>query len=497
MARDMKLVAVLGGGLAVGVGAIVAFKVFGQKAVDLDVAKKQVTAWSATWHHARDCYLGAPRAARDPADALAIRALTGDAGACAPLVARLGRPAGVDTGIDEVEVAFAHVELAARDLARAAADPEVKGKAIARVEAAAAELRKAAGLDPEPAPAGLVPADAQLGPPAAGTAGIRISGATVRDHVIDGHAVIGDRPYELVARAPDQVRLIRNPVDTVRAVPDLSWAAVSERGDDGQVTISAGPVGASGEVGDQATVVVRGEHVAPLGAVGTGPKRMVLVRMDENNPLAVVASADGGATWTPPVKVPIDVDVAVASDPVTGAVDLLVPSWRWIHVVDAALPKDLTGRDLPDLDRPGDLCLAGGAAWYGTAYGRAVYRVDADHVGAIEADGPTEIRACTRDAAAVVVGVTLHRCGAGSCDEGMTLPSPHALGMNGVIDVFDGSGAIYAQQDGRVVAVWRTGVEPLFVRVPAGAHLAAVASWGPRQYLALSGADGLRFAPIP
>jgi len=491
------MVAVLGGGLAVGVGAIVAFKLLGQRSVDLQVAQKQVTAWSASWHHARDCYLGEPRAARDPADALAIRALTGDRGACAPLVARLTRPAGVDTGIDDVEAAFTKVEKATHALAQAKPDPETKGRAIAAVEAAAAELRETAGLEPEPAPAGLVPADVKPSPPAPGTKGIRVDGVTVRGHVIDGHAMIGDRSYELIARAPDQVKLVRIPPDTVRAVPDLSWGAVSERDDDGQVTITAGPVGESGEVGDQSTVVVKGKDVVLLGAVGSGPKRIVLIRHDIADPLDEVESDDGGATWQPPRHVHQAYPPAVgATDLVTGAVDLLWESGEWRHVTDGSPPTSIDAA-LTEFERPGDLCLAGGAAWYGTLDDSTVHRVAPGHADAIETDGPPEVRACTRDAAAIVIGTTLHRCDATGCDHGMVLPSPHRFGLNGVLDVFDGAGAIYAQQDGRLVAIWRTGVEPLFVRVPADAHLAAVVSWGARQYLALNGPDGLRFAPVP
>jgi hypothetical protein len=518
MAKATTLWLVVGGGLLAGVAGVVAMVKLGAPAQGREEGRAQIEAWQPAWTAARDCYLGAPRAAATPGDAIAIRTLLGETPHCAAEVAALSRPAGVSTGVDDIEQAWADVEAAVQTMART--DLDKKGPMIARAEAAVAALYAAAGMEPPAAPASTrAIAPLALGPAIAGSVG-------AGDVAVRGHAVVAQLPQAdgaasttLVIRGPADVTVVREAPASARAVPDGSWAAAIEsasdqhRADDADgaaviedAVVTAGPVGPDGEVGAGATVVVKGKLDAVLAAAGRGANRAVVVRYaDGVDRVAVVRSADSGKTWAKPARIPGSRLATATADRVTGAVDLF---WApaapdedgelidgtgqvWWHVVDGGAARPIAFGNDPSA---GDTCLTGGALWFHTdTLGRAT----ADGAPAVAIAGPPDIRACTATAVVAIDGKRVHRCTAAGCDDGMEVRSPEDQGMNGRADVFDVAGALYAQQAGDAIAVWRTGVEPVFVRAPAGATLVAAVSWGPDQYLGVIDATGLRFAKVP
>ncbi|MCE9576976.1 MAG: hypothetical protein K8W52_27770 [Deltaproteobacteria bacterium] len=514
MAKGSKVGLVIGAGLAAGALGIVAMVKLGAPAQGRDEARAQLEQWQPAWIAARDCYVGKPRAAADPGDAIAIRTLTGDPPHCAAEVAGLSRPAGVSTGVDEIEQAWADVEEATRALGRTEGK---KGPAISKLEAAVAALYAVAGADLPPAAAGKAVTITPLAPGPAVPGSVGMVNVAVRDHMLIGQVDAGAPSGEtqLIVRSPTEARVIREAPASARAVPDGSWAAAIESDDkapaDGPplAIVTAGPVGDNGEVGEGAATVVKGKVAAVLGAIGAGANRAVIVRLDEpTDPVAIVRSTDGGATWQKPVRVPGSGFGLAQADRISGAVDvsweppgseddpdgvpLDAPGGFWWHVTDPqAAPKPVA---VPTSDAVSHGCATGGALWFADDR-LALATADGAPVRPIEA--AADIRACTKAAVATVAGTRIFRCTGERCDDGMEVQTPEGAGMSGVTDVFDAAGVIYAQQSGDTIAVWRTGVEPEFVRAPADMKLVAVVSWGKQQHLGLLAPDGLHLAPVP
>ncbi len=353
-----------------------------------------------------------------------------------------------------------------------------------------------------------------LGPVVPGSTGL--TRADVRNHVLvgllDGSTGTGDAVLIMRGRP---TRVIREAPASARAVPDGSWGAAIESDDEvsrapgapPRAIVTAGPVGDDGEVGE-GTVVVKGAIDAVLGAIGTGANRAVLVRYDEpKDPLAIVRSTDGGATRQKPARIPGSGFAVARADRVAGALDVTwdrtepgddpdgladdEPHAFWWHLTDAtAAPRPVA---LPFTGIVFGDCGVDGAMWF---HDDGLRLATAD--GVIHTvDGAGDIRACTKAAVATVAGTRVFRCTAQRCDAGMEVRTPEDQGMSGATDVFDVAGVIYAQQAAGAIAIWRTGVDPVFVRPPPEARLVAVVSWGKQQYLALTLADGLHVAPVP
>jgi hypothetical protein len=101
--------------------------------------------------------------------------------------------------------------------------------------------------------------------------------------------------------------------------------------------------------------------------------------------------------------------------------------------------------------------------------------------------------ACTAETVALRTNDKIYRCTRTSCDQGMSVPGD----SEGFADVFDGGGVVFAAQHDRLIGAWRNGVDPVYVRAPAGATLVGVAVWGKTPTFAFQTDAGLRFAPLP
>ncbi len=492
---DKKLIVFLGGGLALGGAFFAWYFLFGSDMVQREQARKPIAQWEAEWQRARRCLLGdAPKEA-DPTDTLAIRALDEIEIHC-PL-SELGRPEGQGSGIPEIEDAWGKIETAWHALAAAVPDPDKMGPQIRALDAADAQLRDGAkmpALD-APKPTRAI-TDLTLGPALASGADLSIDSPT-RGHALYG----GTGDARLALRAPVAATITHDQAGVVRAWPDASWgAAYSESG--GDTSVAFGPIAADGSLGAGAEVVMRGQVVGVMAAIGGGAQREIVVRVlpahpsdDYDTALAIVKTSDGGAHWSKPQPIAGAWDIGLSDSAdeqpaILGHKDADTPAFLFFDKATGA-PVPIVAAGTPD---PARTCFSG-ALWYSVAdveaaIARAAPGDAAPSQPALVDDDP-EMLACTKDAIAVRVHQKIHRCTPGACDDGLDVPN-HI----GFADVFDGSGVVFAAQAGRVVGVWRTGMAPVYDRAPAGAKLVGVAIWDKTPYLAFTTAAGVQVAPM-
>jgi hypothetical protein len=504
VAREAKLLLLfIGGGLAIGAGLFATYFFLGSKAENRDAARAPIAAWSERWQAARACYLGKVPGSPDPAEALLIRELMGEKPRCS--LAELGIPEGKASGIEEIEAAWADEDKAWHTLVKAQGKPADMGPAITALDRIEHRLRAAVGLADAPAPkTAAAPAELVAGAPVAGSAGVAITALETTGHAMVGDGLRGSDAYEIAAAAPDRALVRRVPPDTLRA-PDGTWAAVLESGA-GIGVVTAGPTGDDGEVGDGAATVVKGDDIESLlAALGTGNERAVVVQRSKD--AAIVRSHDGGAAWGKPTALPGVGEVDAWTDILGGTGYLMLPQadgqYHWLMLTPPA-GSLMIGRAVPERLGTVSRCSAGTTLWWVDPDREedVLHRSDAAADVAITTSSATssgpivQLLACTGDAAAVALQHSIHRCTTAGCDAGVAPGSLVERGR-GFVDVFDGSGLVYARQSGRLIGVWRTGVAPRFVRAPAGATLVGVAVWKGVPTFALTGSDGLRFAPLP
>ena len=111
-------------GLVAGGAGFYFFKIY-RPAQDLKNAQAEITGWETRFTAARDCLLGKSPASAKTSEALAIREMAPDPwdrGKCTPLVSKLSRGEAPDTGIPEIEKAWAELDKAAQKAAFAFAD---------------------------------------------------------------------------------------------------------------------------------------------------------------------------------------------------------------------------------------------------------------------------------------------------------------------------------------------------------------------------------------
>ena len=363
-------------GLVAGGALFYVFKIHGpnkQRAA----AQAEITTWESRLDAARTCLLGAAPVG-DSAQALAVREMTPDPwdrGTCTKLIGKLSRGAAEDTGMMPVEHAWMSIDRAASKVATAfldhvapkASDPfERRTKAsplpaaLLELDAAHAELRKAAGMEPprtatqEALPAVeltiLAHGDQRVQtldawrPPSAG--GITAFGST------------GSRQVQLVLAPGVAPKVVPVPNDAVRALPDLSWGAVSLFEE-----LTFAPIDESGAFGAMTTLTT-GTAGRVLGAVGTFTQGLAVVRTPGG---FVVASSRGG---------PFTAGPATPASSVASANDLdgrLFVAWDGTGDDTGKLEAILTKGDaLPVPVEIGsgiatDACLTLGGGWVGSS----------------------------------------------------------------------------------------------------------------------------------
>jgi hypothetical protein len=519
MARgDAKLWLIMGGGVAVGASVFAWYFLVGNRSAKRDEAQQPIAAWSAEWHKARACLLGEHPPAGTAAEVLTMRAMLGETRSCS--FSELGRPEGMASGIDEVEAAWDDAEQAWHKLVVTGNAAE-QGPLIEALDKAEADLRRATGMADVPwqKPVGGGPRDLPATPPVPGTAGRSFGALTAHDHALSGESSRGDEDSEVLVRGPADVTFVRAAPDVLRAVPDPSWGAriVRHPDDETKATIRAGAVAPDGTLAADAGIAIDGKVAALLAAFGggAGPRQLLVLLDEPKDPVAILRSTDGGAHWSKPVRVPgSGLATETTIDRPSGAVFLRWPKAaaavpppadddeyleptieREYGYLGAGVPELARGPIAPDadLDRP---CFASGGLWHTAGGDTLVHVVPGGPSSAIPLGdkGGARIAACTKDAAAIDRD-GIRRCAGTACEP--PTPLGGRAGQGPFIDLFDGSGVIIAQQVDRLIAVRRSGVEPVFVRAPAGLALVGVTIWNQVPTFALVGPDGLHLAPMP
>jgi hypothetical protein len=212
-------------------------------------ARSQIAGWEVRWRAARECLLGPSPGSTKTSEALAIREMTPDPwdrGRCTPLVSKLSRGEAPDTGLENVEAAWAEIDHAAGKAATAFASHVASSTtrlddplpaALDALDVARDKLRAAAELPPEQ----------KVGAPltAAEILPIADDGAPLEELHVEalpsahGFELFGNTASRLV-----QINLIaggkpqvgRIGPGSLRAIPDATWGA---RPGTGEVQVGA------------------------------------------------------------------------------------------------------------------------------------------------------------------------------------------------------------------------------------------------------------------
>ena len=203
-------------------------------------AQAEIAEWDARWKAARACLLGPKPGSSKTAEALAIREMSPDPwnrGSCTPLMGKLTRGDAPQSGIDEVEKAWADLETAAGHAASAFATHVAESTtriddplpaALDQLETAYAKLRAAADLPPSAVDGKPLPA-AQVIYMMDGAE--RLTTLEIRS-MPSGHGVMeyANTPTRLVelALVPGSAPKIgRAGPNELRGLPDTSWGAMA------------------------------------------------------------------------------------------------------------------------------------------------------------------------------------------------------------------------------------------------------------------------------
>src|SRR3954471_22024940 len=185
MSDKGRIAAIFGAAaLLAGGGLYYFFKIY-QPKQERGAASHEIEAWELRLREVQTCLFGDKPASSRSGEALAVRELAPDPwdrSSCTKLIGKLSRGVAEDTGIMKVEHAWMTVDRAASHVAMAFAShvdpsgdaPAKRGKdsplpaALDELDAARAELREAAGMDPPPSASNPLPA-AELVPLMEGT----------------------------------------------------------------------------------------------------------------------------------------------------------------------------------------------------------------------------------------------------------------------------------------------------------------------------------------
>lgn len=398
------LVIVFGGG---------AFYFFGihQPAQERKAAQDEVARWEKRWQEARTCLLGPEPGSSKLAEALAIRELAPDPWerkTCTQAISSLARGNAEDTGMEKVERAWIDLEKAATKVANAfVAHVDPYGErpekrkldplpgALDDLEAAYAKLRKAAGLPPSATNKGKPLPIATVVPLTLGETQLT---SLQGPFMTSGAGFVGfgrakDKEVQVViaAGAPALIKQVGAGVQ--RAMPDSSWGAhaVPDGVNVGKIDDTGNPVSPTKlpfEEGPSVLAVV-GTYDDGVVAFGGGTK-------------LIVARGKGG-TFTPSAPFEV-IDIAYASDPLTGRTELVwtdgkAKVWR---LALAPGQLDATPVELSASGRPVRACLDRDSLWVqmGDDYDSKVVEVTGDRVQEHdEEEAQDVIVGCTPDGA--------------------------------------------------------------------------------------------------
>jgi len=433
-------------------------------------AQTEIVAWEQRWDDARACLLGKQPVSSRAGESLAVREMQPDPWerkTCTKLIGKLSRGVADDTGLMSIEHAWMTIDRAAGKVANAFAthvDPfgeaaVSRGKesplpaALEELDAAHADLRKAAGMDP--------PAVAKLPPlPAAEVISLKDGAAPVKS--IDSwvlpsagglfaHGSTKDGSVQIV-HAPGQApKVLKVPGGALRAVPDLAWGATGLYSE-----VAIAPIDDRGAFGAITSLPVP-EGARVYGAVGSFAAGLVAYGAGVQ---LTIARATGGPFT---VDKPIEMErSAVAIDP---AGRLLV-AWNGLskeddQTVSAQLRGFVSKGDVaPKIVEigtgyAGSACLTTTHGWVGDS----TQAISFDDTAAVPHVLPQhELLGCTRDTALLHKLASSHYV---ACKDTCrivdltNLKSTHVATVAG-----DKVQAIRAR--GEVIGIWREAAAPVF-----------------------------------
>ncbi|HEU0036364.1 MAG TPA: hypothetical protein VFQ53_37385 [Kofleriaceae bacterium] len=235
----------VGAAIVAGAGGFYFFGVY-QPNQARGVAAEQIAFWEQRYDKARACLLGDKPASPKTSEAMAIHELTDakwNRTSCTKLVGELTRGDQYDTGIAEVEAAWERLDEASRKVAKAfvarvdtgpgGIDADALPAALDALDAARAELRAAAQMDPPPTAGGQVLPAAEIVPVAYdGKPVAQVE--TVLAPSMNTVVALGPQ-VEMLLTAGQPPRVARVQPHVQRSVADSAWGIVAFGPDDVQV----------------------------------------------------------------------------------------------------------------------------------------------------------------------------------------------------------------------------------------------------------------------
>ena len=470
-----------------GAGAYYFFSIYEPRQV-LKSAQADITGWEERFTAARNCLLGPRPASSKTSEALAIRELSPDPwdrGSCTPLIGKLSRGEAPQTGITEIEQAWANLDHAAGKAAQAfgmhISAPTTLTKdplpsALDELDTARLNLRATAKL----------PAGEQIGKPlvAAQILPIQNGDAPIIKLEIDAlpsaHGIVlfgktASREVEVTITAGGSPAVGRVAAGSIRAAPDGSWGATAGEGE-----VHAGAFDVEGAMPGPTTLPLVGSRRVAIAAVGGTPSDGVIVYGGDQQ-LAIAHAHEGAMTADSPLR--------MIANGVTG-----IDADGRIALVWSTADRELHGRilkpggdepvvELTDLVAPGKSsaqkmarpevssapCLTQDRAWVmlgpslvAFGGGKPAVKLDAEGI----------LIGCALDVAILRFGDSYTMCGE-TCRT-TKLPGAPALAAIAVVR----GKLVAAAEHGSVLAVWRENSQPTYFGLPAQATPVLAHDWG-------------------
>jgi hypothetical protein len=477
--------------VVVGGGAFYFFKIYQPKHA-LAGAQDEIATWETRWAAARSCLLGGTPGSSRTSEALAIHELSPDPwdrGSCTPLVGKLVRGLGDDTGIGPIELVWVALDRAATHAAVAFADHlshstvrvDHLPAALDALDAARADLRAAAEL-PAETQGGTALVAAQLIPLVDGAEPItklEIEERETRElpsaHGAQYFARTATHEVQL-ALAPGRAPIVgRVGPGWLRAVPDATWGAtpvqpVAEQKIEGGVRVGAFDV-----EGAMATPMLAGFAKVAIGAkpeldgelrigaaLGTLADGVVVYR-------TALRLAIARTTPTPlaPEVIAIDAESAGTAADLDGRG---IVAWRSANKQMIRWLAPL-GAPLQVPEQIDSACFTGDRAWLQTPQGLIAFR-DGKLARSLYADplvGCTAEAAVTRNDDEVAESYEL-------CTEACRKVTLPGAPRDASVTTIDGKLVAVAAHDG-VLGVWRELAPPKFFALPELVHPVRVGKW--------------------
>lgn len=315
---EKRRIALIFGTVAVlaGAGLFYFIKIYQPKQKQ-QAAQTEIAAWETRFNEARACLLGPAPASGRSGEALAVREMSPDPwnrGTCTKLIGRLTRGVAEDTGLMPVEHAWMTIDRSAARVASSFAthvDPfgetgEKRGKesplpaALEELDAAHADLRKAAGMSPPPTATTAALPTAEVIPLTHG-AGLALTSLDAW-YLPSGNATVaygslkGTGEVQIVLAPGLAPKLAKIPAGGMRALPDQAWAATALNNE-----VIIAPVDDQGALGAMTTFAVPSYHPDLGLAVGTFTDGLLAV--SSNSQLAFARSTGGPFVLDPPIDI--------------------------------------------------------------------------------------------------------------------------------------------------------------------------------------------------